>query len=175
MIRSKKLVLSLILFIVLSGCANKYYPNIEARYLPDNTILNLNVTHPVAIKNMSTGKDETRLCRHTGHEFFGKPYDVTEAAIDIVKNAFQRKNINIDDNSDKTLALSVDNFTCESGWRLTATTTLKVRTGYGLEKEYTGSVKYENIFMTTLSFEEALGMSVMQMLTDKDIVEYLEQ
>jgi len=174
--RTIQIGVCLILFIVLCSCVNKYHPTIEPKYLKDDAILKLNVTHPVAIKNVSIGKDETLLCRHSGHEYFGKLYDVTETTTNIVKNALQRKNIQVDDKADKTLELSVDKITCDSGWRgFTAESTLRARTGNGVEKEYKYKDTYQIVSLTTSAIEVTLSQCVEQLLNDKDIVDYLEQ
>jgi len=167
---------SFVFFIILCSCGiNKIYPKIESRYLPDNAIQNIKLTKSVAITNSSIGKEETRLCGLNKREWWGKLYDITETSISITKNALQRKNIIIDDKADKMLALSVDRFTCQPGWNdTTITSTLKVKTGNGLEKEYTASEKNSTGWQMTMGFELAMTHCVEQMLNDKEILGYLE-
>ncbi len=176
--RIVKLGALLLFFIILCSCrmsVRHNYLNIESRYLADNKIPNLYVTHPVAIKNISTAIKEKRLCGSVGpDDYWGKLYDFTESTVSIAKDALQRKNITIDDKAEKILELKVNNATCESGWKLSASTSLIVRTGNGLEKEYKGSDTYHFAAQTGHIYEVTLAQCVEQMLNDKDIIDYLQ-
>jgi hypothetical protein len=172
-------LLTLIVILFSSGCGTyKYHPNIKARYLPQDASIKLNVTHPVAIKNVSSSTPgaEGTLCEYTKHFVVtGNLYAFTEATIGTVKEALQRNNITIDDKADKRLELSVDRVICDSGWEFSSGIILKVRTGNGLEKEYRNVQKHGTGYSSTRAFELAMVQCVEQMLKDKDIVGYLEQ
>jgi len=114
--RTIKLGTLLILVIVLCSCGTFKLQTQPAPYfLPDNAILKLNTSHPVAIKNVSSSVSGTEdvLCGWRTIRVMGNLYYFTESTIGIVKDALQRKKIALDDKADKILALAVDKVTCD--------------------------------------------------------------
>lgn len=63
---------------------------------------------------------------------------------------------------------------CDIGWKFSASTTLIVRTGNGLEKYYKGTDTHVLAAQTGHIYEVTLAQCVEQMLNDKDIIAYLE-
>lgn len=169
----------LVIGAVLFGSCGTYkrHANIQTRYLPKDTIIKLNATGPVAVKNISSAVhgDENTLCGFSTIEITGSLYDFTEATIGIVKEALQRNSITIDDKADKKLELSVVKVDCGRDWDFFWGITLRVKTGNGLDKVYTDVQKTSAGYAKAHAFELAMGKCVEQMLKDKDIVGYLEQ
>ncbi len=176
--RTIKLGALLLFFIILCSCRasiNNHYLNVEPQYLADNNMPNLKGTQPVAIKNISTGIKEKRFCAiGPGDYYWGKLYDFTESTVSIVKDALQRKNIIVDDKAEKILELYVKDAWCDIGWKFSATTTLIVRTGNGLEKYYKGSDTFVFAEQIGHIYEVTLTQCVDQMLNDKEIIAYIE-
>jgi hypothetical protein len=180
--RTVKLGTILILLIILCGCGKyKHHVHPHPWYLPDSTILKFNVSQPVALRNISASAPGTEevVGGFGGWSVIGNLYEFTESTISITKNALEKKNIKIDDKADKVLAVAVisancgrDTFTMPS---LFATTTLRVRLGNGLEKEYICLERYAHAYTTNSGFEASMPKCVEQMLSDGDVIKYLEQ
>jgi hypothetical protein len=174
--QTANVIASLILIFVMCGCAIYVHPNIEMRFVPDNSVIKINTTHPVAIKNISTNKEENLWGKARAYHYMGKLYDVTETTIGIVKEGLLRNNISIEEKANKILELSVDKIFSDfgSGKYFTVISTLRVKMGNGIEKEYKGVGKFSISPQITRGIEDALVQCVEQMLNDKDIINYLE-
>jgi hypothetical protein len=170
---SIKLCVCLIVFIFLGGCT--YRPNVEPSFLSEDSLPKLNVKHPVAIINSSKSPGEIKLCGSWPHTVVGDMYKYTDTAVAIAKNTLQRNNIQVDNAADSKIELSVQP-SCTFGLSKQAIVKLKVKTGSGLEKEYTavaGNFGHPGFFAK--KFEEAMSDCVTQMIIDKDIRNYLEK
>jgi hypothetical protein len=170
-------VATLIFVMVVCGCAIKMHPKVEAKHLPDNTVIKIKTNHPVVVKNVSTDQEEKLWCQIRAYHHFGKLYDVSEATLGIVKDGLLRNKILLSENANKILELSVDAISCEGGayTEATITSTLRVRTGNGKEKIFKGVDNTKFIANLTPPIEVSLVHCVEQMLNDKDIIDYLEQ
>lgn len=172
--------------VLFSGCMT-YHVSIKPQNIPENSSIKLNITKPVAIKNVSSkaphGEDE--MGHWVGWKVKGSLYDFTEAAVETTKRILQRNNITIDDNAEKKLELFVDSAESVQGTSalfLSNSVTLKVKTGSGLQREFQGLKRfgsacyvYANMEKSNSAFETALAQSVEMMLNDKYIIEYLEK
>jgi hypothetical protein len=137
-------------------------------------LLNLNANHAVALINSSQRSGEVKLCGAGGiHTVVGDNYVFTETAVAVAKKTLESNNIRIDNTADNKIELSVQP-SCVFAMSKSATVILKVKTGSGLEREYTNSQVVGHPGQYAPAFEKAVSDCVEQMLLDKDIKKYLE-
>ena len=166
--------------VLFSGCVT-LHARPQSKSSLVNTSIKLNVTQPVAIKNVSskTPGDEEVLCKLSyACKIKGNLYVFTESAVGTVKEIMQKNNITIDDKADKKLELSINSVEAVANpWsgHCTARVTLTVKTGSGLQREFDGKKIYFNAYHTNSAFEMAIAQSVERMLQDQYITEYLEK
>jgi PBP1b-binding outer membrane lipoprotein LpoB len=169
-----KLSLCVAVLFVLSGC-HSIRTNTKASILPDNAVSKINVDGSVSLKNVAEKKGDIMIRKSGGWKVYADLYKYTDSAIGTAKNVLEKQNIKVADNADKVLELAVyDTKFVNNVFSETVSLRLRVRTGDGQEKEYTGAKDHGNLFSTTRAMEMALSQCVKQMLSDKDIVYYLE-
>lgn len=170
---SIKMSICFLVFIFLGGCTHR--PGVEPRFLSEDILLKLNVKHPVAIINSSTSSGEIELCGGFLHTVVGDMYKYTDTAVADTINTLQRSNIQVDKAAENKIELSVQP-SCIWAFAKKAIVKLKVKTGSGLEKEYTAeSSDFGHPGRYAMKFEEAISDCVEQMIIDKDIRNYLEK
>jgi hypothetical protein len=171
-----KLFALILVLVVLSGCRMMTLrPNTKATDISGDAMPELNVRGPVALRNSSSSSEDIVIGKWIGAKVLGNLDEFTESSVGTAKKIFERQNIPIEDDADKVLELSVYDAKAEQGMvKFRATTALRVRTGDGLEKEYVGVQNYGNGHATTPAIERALGKCVVQMLSDPEITDYLE-
>ncbi|MBU1055902.1 MAG: hypothetical protein KKC46_19050 [Proteobacteria bacterium] len=169
-----KIGICITILLVLSGCWS-IRTNTKAPVFPDNAVSKLNVKQPVGLINSSSRSGEIAIGKMTGVTVYGDLYKFTESSISALMKIFEKQNIEIDNSASKTLALSVYDAKSEMGeGYFIITTALRVRTGDDLEKEYVGMQKYSYHFGTSTAVEHSLAECLKQMLSDKDLIHYLE-
>jgi len=169
-----KLGMCVAILLVLFACKS-FRANTKAPTLPDNEVRTLNIKQPVAFSNVSSQSGDITLGKWLGAKAVGDLYEFTESSIGAAKNIFERQGIEVTSSANKILELSVYDAKVKQGMVMfEVKATLRVRTGDGLIKEYVGVKKFGNAYATSPAVERALAQCVMQMLNDKDILEYLE-
>lgn len=165
--KTAKLGMCIGIFLLLPGCIN-YRTNTKAPILPDNAIPNLNVLQAVSFRNVASQSGDILIGGWTGWRIYADLYKYTESSIATAENILQRQNIKVRNSADKTLELAVYDATSERGaWAFQVTTSLRVKTGNGLKKEYLGVQKHGSGYGTTSAIERTLAKCVTQMLNDK--------
>ncbi len=162
--------------IFLSGCGGmSMRTNTKVPVVTDYVAPTLNVSQTLAIKNISTNVGDIVIGHWTGWTVYADLYKYTDTSIGILKNILAEQNINVSSSAAKTLELSVyDAESIQGGWVFKASTSLRVKTGDGLVKEYLGEKRHGNGYGTTSAMERTLVICVQEMLKDQDIINYLE-
>lgn len=176
--RTVLLGVSIFAISFLGGCTHTYHSHSKSRFLPENTSVALNVAHPVAVKNAcpKTPGEEELLGKWWGWEVKGSLYDFTESTVGIATDVMQRKGVKLDSDSERRLELTVVKAESKEGfWTFSSQIWLKVKTGSGIEREYTGVKHHQTGYATTKAFEMMMARCVEDMLTDRDILNYLQQ
>ena len=163
-----------LVIVVLCGChiytmrTNTKFPNMDGVYIEE-----LGMTKTVALTNTLTDAGDEQIGVWTGWKVFGNYYKFTESAIGATKNILERENVKVTNNGEKNLNLTVYDVKSSQGRVFTVLTSLRVKTGDGLVKEYSVSKNHSNGYGTTPVIEKNIAECVGQMLNDKDIVNYL--
>ena len=161
--------------IILSGCMSMR-TDTQAPEIASDEIPNLAIKQPVTLENASTNPGESVIGKWPGWTVYADYQKYTESAIGAVKNVFESKNITVNDNAQKVLKLDVYEALSEQGMvKFRFTAKMKVVTGSGVQKEFTGIHNYGNGYGTTFAAERSIAQCVAQMLNDKDILKYLEE
>ncbi len=160
--------------VVLSGChiytmrTNTTPPNMDGVYTGK-----LDITKTVTLVNTLTDVGDEEIGVWTGWKVLGNYYKFTESAIGATKSLLERENVKVTNNGEKNIALTVHDVKSSQGKVFTVLTSLRVKTGDGLVKEYSVSKNHGNGYGTTPIIEKNIAECVRQMLNDKDIVNYL--
>ena len=167
---------SLFIFFILisSGCGMTMRTNTQVPSIAIKEINEMSFKNDVSLRNVATNKGEEQIGKWIGWKVIGDLYKYTESAIGAAKNSLEEQGIEVNDNADKVLELAVFDALSEQGMvKFRLTTKLRVKTGDGLEKEFTGIHNYANGYGTTFATERALAQCVVHMLNDADIRRYL--
>lgn len=163
------------ILLFLAGCSINHALNTKRFEVVDEDMTVLDVKKSVAVVNASLKKEKEVICKLLMHKHNGSLYEFTNAACESVKDLLHQQDIEIDQNAEKQLHLSVERAYCDYGFKDRGMTELKVKTGDGLEKTYNG--QYNNWgggYTWTLTFERSMAVCLKKMLHDQDIIDYLE-
>ena len=160
--------------VVLCGChIYTMRTNTKAPNMDDVSTIGLDITKTITLMNTLTDAGDEEIGVWTGWKVFGNYYKFTESAIGATKSILERGNVKVTNNGEKNLALTVHDVKSSQGRVFTVLTSLRVKTGDGLVKEYSVSKNHANGYGTTTIIEKNIADCVGQMLNDKDIVNYL--
>lgn len=168
--------LAILVSLFGSGCMT-FHTKVQTTHVSSAAVIKVSATQPVAVMNVSTNAPGTEqlVGKWIGWKVRGSLFDFTESAVGAAREALKSSNVKISGEANKRLELTIDKATSVQGAAVfCATVVLKVKTGSGVVKEFTGAQRYGNGYATTPAFEKAIGESVVKMLQDKDIVAYLE-
>ncbi|WP_455216880.1 hypothetical protein [Kaarinaea lacus] len=167
-----RLIPTLILVIVVSGCAHTYQARPETFKL--DAIPEFTAPVEISIINAQTDTTQRVHMRNMGSTFEGNFQAWTAAAVEIVKRELRARQATIKDGAQKKLELSIISFDGEAGFAsFHYITKLKVKTGSGYEGTYTG----DNRSPATV-FRAADGSvmrAVTEMFRDPMIVKYITE
>jgi hypothetical protein len=169
----RKFVIFAALIVVMTfwGCAHHFdvieYP-IDSSQLPE-----IVSEKPLTLINTQNSNSEVLLVKIGIHSHYIDLKQFTGTAISTIKTALKKRNIRVTENSDKQLKLSVIKVDFVQGWwALDCYVLLKVETGDGYIKEYTGQSTNVDMHVTV---NAALNHAVEAMLNDGPILTYLKQ
>lgn len=161
------------IFVVLSGCMGMKSTT-KAPIIEDVTVPRLQITQPVALRNTAPNSG-AKMISDTGSFFvYADLHQYTKSSISAAKKILEAQNVEVRDDAEKVMELSIYKATSTiARWAFNATTYLRVKTGNGLLKEYTATQRHRNGFGTTSAMEKTLARGLEQMFSDKDILKYL--
>ena len=163
----------LVLF-VSNGCIS-HQTNVQGIGVRGDVVGTLRMNQPVAIRNDAPETGRKRIESSFGNNYYGDFHQYTAACIKTLTMELERQNIQVSDSARKTLSLAVVDATQQmNAFNFKAFVTLTVKTGSGLEKQYVGEQTHGNGWGTTPAVEHALAHCIEQMLSDQDIISYLE-
>jgi hypothetical protein len=158
--------------IVIGGCAHQFVPNIVP--LQANQIPIIKTEHPVSIKTLRTNTPEQFIVFVTGvHKYIVRTDDMNNYARTSLKDILKKNNITLTDNAVKKLEVAVvfaDSPVIHMVYNFTVK--IKAQTGGTITREFTGKdigVRLE------VSVSEAINNALMEMLKDKDFIQYLTE
>ena len=171
----------LFLFILISLCAacsikHHYNPtnqvSIDPESLPDVAIKN-----PVTLINSQKSNEETLLYTYyTVHDYYGNLYLWTEETIRALALAIELKGGNVVENSDKVIKVSVVEVNEEENqWTNTVTfyVTVVYEAGNNIRKKIIGSQTNYRIGFQTWPLDNAIEYSIIDLLKEEKIINYL--
>ena len=176
-----KLSICVFFLLVFTGCAS-FHTNTQIPDPAEYSVPGLDVMQPVTIRNGVPESGDIMIGRLGIWNIYGDYYKYTESAIGAATNIFESNHIKVQHGADKVLELSVyeaksrlNEKRTGSGSTVIETIALRVRTGDGLTKDYFNSQVHGVVFSATRAIERALAQCVVQMLSDKEIISYLEK
>lgn len=161
-----------ILLFLLGGCTHHYIPNASTFKLDAITEFSSNNT--ISLVNAQSSTEDVLFASRGAHKFYGNFKKWTDTAIEISKRELNERGMNIEDDSQKSLKLSIETVNATFGfWVLRCEVTLKVETSDGYVKSYLG----DNRSPASLyrAADGAVMRAVTEMLRDEKIVTYLKQ
>jgi len=163
----------LVLF-VSNGCIS-HQTNVRGIDVREDAVRTVSMNQPVAIRNIAPETGKTRIETSLGNNYYGDFHQYTTACVNTLTQELERQKIQVSEHASKVLSLAVTDAKQRMGAvDFKVDVTLTVKTGNGLEKQFVGEQTHGNGWGTTPAVEHALAHCVEQMLSDSDIITYLE-
>lgn len=161
-------------FVIISGCS--HHSNTQARTITQTDLVPINADQSVSVLNAAIEEDDVRYYKAGVHSYYVNLHDMTDSAVGSTQEALKGRNIKIADNADKKLMLSIINVSGKAtAWTCKMHVTLQVKTGSGLVKTYTRNHPLAfSTWENTGALEIAMSRCIVEMLTDEEIIRYLE-
>jgi hypothetical protein len=164
------------LSLCLSGCINhQIVPSLElleTARLPEITTKDSVAVIPVFNPNAVM----IRFCDGGAHRYFGKIDDLTDSAVKNLEAMLKQKNIVIDVKAEKKLSIAVISARCSGvpPYGLSYYVTIRVQTGNGITKTFTGHNVGGHIFGTDSHVSHAINEAYLDMFYNDEIKGYLK-
>ena len=170
-----RLTLCLTMISFFLGCM-EMKTNTQPFLVDSGAVSQLIINQSVALKNSAPQEGEIIIGKWCGWKVYGDLYKYTESTIGTIEQIFDEQNIQVNDSANKVLELEIYNAeSIQGAWVFSASVSLRVKTGNGLMKEFTGLRKHPNGYQTTCYMERAMADCVTNMLNDQKIQDYLKQ
>ena len=169
----KKLLVFFTIVLVVTitgGCSHHYTPRPSTFKL--DQINEFSSTNSISLINTQTSTEDFLYMENMGHSFWGNRQSWTETAIAITQRELAARGMNVDDNTSKTLKLSVNSVKGTAGFSaLRCELTLKAETGDGYVNTYIGDNRSPGTVYRAA--DGAVMRAVAEMLRDIQIINYL--
>jgi hypothetical protein len=170
-------VIAILIGFSLTGCMDhkilrKPQLTTDPEYLPI-----LNFPNSVAIiKEPLIMNEEVLVCEDIPHRYYVTSEGLTDASVYVLKDIFVRNNVEINNNGNKQLKLSIVEANCEPGvFTLNYITKIKVIAGDNINKTFSGNqTSPHNTYTSSWAIEKAIISAVLEMLKDPEIINYLQ-
>ena len=157
------------ILLMVSACAYHMVP--ASCYIQDGELAKVTTEHRVSLVNDQPRTGEKELGVHWNGDF----NQFADTAIIVLKDALGKNDVIIINDADKLIKLSVNSASVNMEfWDFRADISLKVETGSGLRKDFTGYQIYAFGAQSTWAMERAITYAVMEILKDPDILSYLK-
>jgi hypothetical protein len=172
--RLSMLAIGLLVLSMSFGCAMSHIPKAEP--VDTGTVPQIQGKGVISIVNVQSDKSVRELGRAGYGKLQGDLFTWTDAAVQLLGTEMQKAGLSVQANGEKSIKIAVlDVKLGVSGIDFVAAlakgnVTIKVETGDGYTKEYTGE---KNAIQPPNACEKALTEAVVNMLKDGKIVEYL--
>lgn len=160
-----------LIVVFFSGCSHKFvakqYP-IEEGMAPA-----LSCDKPIKITNAQGETKEVLLGTNGGHKFYGSLRQITDIAIDTIKTEFGKHGIQVRENAEKELMISVTKVHFKLGFTtFSCDTEIVVNTGDGYTGLFDG---HDTSGVVPVVMNGAINHAVVAALNDEHIAAYLKQ
>lgn len=168
----KRLLQIFAVLFFLAGCSHHYKP--ESATFAFDSITEFSSNKSISLVNTNPATGDVLFAEQAGSTFHGNYREWTDTAIDITKRELTARGMNVADNKQKSLKMSVETVDAEFGFFvIQCIVTMKVETGDGLVRTYTGDNRSPaSIFRAA---DGAVMRAVAEMLRDQEIVSYLKK
>jgi hypothetical protein len=168
-------LLLFVLFIGLAGCIHhQVMPQLQQ--VDEPLLPQLNTKQSVAIvaiHNSTTKPAE--FCTAGAHHYHARMDDLTDAAKISLGDILKRKNITVNERSDKIYKISVVNANCVSGFfTMNISVKINVHAGDTITGVFNGTQIIGHVFQTEWAVSMAINDALLNMLKKEEIVHYLE-
>ncbi|NCF28472.1 MAG: hypothetical protein GWP69_13885 [Gammaproteobacteria bacterium] len=171
MMSSIRIALTLTSLLLLGGCT--YHQIASPTTYEMVAIPGFSVGGSVSLINTRTSSEDALYLSSAGRKFYGNLTQWTDTAIAIARRELEKRHATIEPGATKSLGLAITSTRATEGfWGFSVFTTLKVKTGDGYTKAYTGEGSSP---IATRAPDAAIMESVAAMFRDQKIVDYLTQ
>lgn len=166
-----------LLSFVLTGCAINHHPNLVPKTISVEDLLDtVKINESIAIINNCQQKGDIDFCNLGLHHYWGDYYVFTDIAKEVLKDALVQMGVTIDNAAEKKIKLSVDKVSCRQGaWVCEMAVVLTAQLEDGSSFQFKGTQKFGVIYALTPAVETAIVRSIYQLLSDDEILAYLEK
>jgi hypothetical protein len=167
-----KHLLVIILLAYAGGCAHTFVPSMGEDFEP-GTIPEFESKNAVKLVNVQTDTESVTFLRSMWDYYLANRQECSDVAIAIVKRELSKRGMQILDNGAKSLKLSVETVDSSGAGYWEVFVRLRVEAGNGYIAEYEGTSDAWTPYTATGAADGALSDSVVNMLKDPKIIEYL--
>ena len=163
---------ALVILFFLGGCTHHYIPNPSTFKL--DQINEFSSQNAISLINAQESSDDVLFLHFGAHKYFGNLQKWTDTAIAITKRELADREMNIVEDSPKSLKLSIETAKGTIGLYVArCETTLRAETGDGYVQTYKG----DNRSPVTIyrAADGAVMRAVVEMLRDEKIIAYLKK
>ena len=161
-----------ILMAAATGCTHHFVPR---EYPIDEALLPpLSGDNPIKLTNMQDDTNEVLIGKNGAHKFMANLHEFTDIAIDTIKTELQKRGIEVKEEAEKELRLSVIKVFFESRWSgVWCDVEIAVETGDGYKGQVDGHDS--NAWVLPPAVHGALNSAVVTLLNDDSIIAYLKK
>lgn len=171
--------LSVAVLLINVGCTSHQVKPVPQLIEPAMA-LKTDISSTVAVRAEARTPDEKLIvCDSYARDYWSNTNDLTDAAVVVIKDALAKSNVNVSDDGDKSLTVSVIDARCDITDRFVYVEhkefiKLKVQTGDGAAKEFEGTQAGGHDSVTPYNVEMGITYAVLAALKDPDIISYLK-
>ncbi len=171
-------ILLLFVFISLTtGCISHHYDPTGYILIAPETLPAVTIKNSVTLINNQPSDEEIFIYNLGAHQWYANLHLWTDEAIKALAQAIESRGGKIVENSDKVIKVSVAEAKADTNmWTGSSTfyVTIEYETGNHIRKKITGS-QYAHPFFSTWPLDRATERAVRDLLSDKEIVNYLNE
>jgi len=165
----------LILIVFLWGCA-KHQVKPTPPSIDDNSLPKFRDIISVAVE--PSANQQTRqfdLCSAGAHSYQVSSDDLTNAAVEVIRDVLRSNGVKIDSNSVKRIRiLAIDSKCGLEKMTYRYTTKLRIFAGDSIKKDFSGYRSVGHVFSTSFAIEMTINQAVLETFKDRQIVDYLQ-
>ncbi len=175
--KTKCKVFILVFLLVLTGCTIKHdYTWMEYPITSDRVPSQNSITEGREIRIIKGKSDNSKifLGRVGAHHYYGSEQSLTDGIADQLAKELQKKNLVINNTSEKSLEIEVNYSNFEQGtWKIAVTLEFTVKFGNGKTKSYT--VRNSSPTSVDRTYNGAVALAVIEIINDQEVLTYINE
>ncbi len=172
-------IITIIICFGVTGCMVNHKKTLKKPYevTGAENLPTLTTSNSVSIiKEPLSNSDEVLLCEDFPHRWYATSKGLNDAAVHALEDIFIRNNIEVNQNGNRKLRLSVIETTCELGaFTVNHNVKIKVVGGSSIDKVFSGNQTAAHNTGVSWAVEKAIVAALLEMLKDPEMLNYLQK